>query len=186
MVGLVRDGHYVETVDGKMVPASVDIDPATNLPTAAASSAVLADILAALQSDESAIIGATNETKAASSAATSGLNGLLKLLAFLLETKLPVDYEPVAASQTDQILGATGAVGDYLSHLLIIPATTGAGNVSIKDGNGSSISVFVSGTLPSLVPFVVPWGGACVNSTTPGWKVTTGANVSAVGFGNFT
>src|SRR5205809_274399 len=44
------------------------------------------------------------------------------------------EYETVAASQTDQVLGATGATGDYLSHLVIQPATTGAGTVTVKDG----------------------------------------------------
>jgi hypothetical protein len=96
------------------------------------------------------------------------------------------DYETVAAGQTDQILGPTGAVGDYLAGILITPTTTGAGSVSIKDGNGSSIAIFNTGTLSNLVPFYVPIGAKCVNATTPGWKVTTGTNVTVVGFGNFT
>lgn len=96
------------------------------------------------------------------------------------------EYETVAASQTDQILGATGAVGDYLAGLLVVPATTGAGSVSIKDGNGSAISVFVAGTLPGLVPFFIPLGIKCVAATTPGWKITTGASVSVIATGNFT
>lgn len=96
------------------------------------------------------------------------------------------EYETVAASQTDQILGATGAVGDYLAGLLITPTTTGAGSVSIKDGNGSSIAIFNTGTLSNLVPFYVPLGIVSVNATTPGWKVTTGANVTVIGIGNFT
>jgi hypothetical protein len=96
------------------------------------------------------------------------------------------EYETVAASQTDQILGATGAVGDYLSGILITPTTTGAGSVSIKDGNGSAIPIFNTGTLSNLVPFFVPIGAITVNATTPGWKVTTGANVTVLGIGNFT
>jgi hypothetical protein len=96
------------------------------------------------------------------------------------------EYETVAAGQTDQILGATGAVGDYLAGLLITPTTTGAGSVSIKDGNGSSIAIFNTGTLSNLVPFFVPLGIKTVNATTPGWKVTTGTNVTVIGVGNFT
>jgi len=96
------------------------------------------------------------------------------------------EYETVAASQTDQVLGATGAVGDYLAGLLITPTTTGAGSVSIKDGNGSSIPIFNTGTLSNLVPFFVPLGMVAVNATTAGWKVTTGANVTVIGIGNFT
>lgn len=99
------------------------------------------------------------------------------------------DYETVAASQTAQILGATGAVGDFLAGVLIVPGTTAAGAVSIIDGNGSAISIFAGGgttALTTLIPFFVPIGAKCVNATTPGWKVTTGANVTAIGVGNFT
>ena len=107
-------------------------------------------------------------------------------------TPLPVsagtDYKAVAASQTDQILGATGAVGDKLEGVLIVPATTSPGAVSIKDGNGSGITIFAggAGSVATLHPFFVPIGAKCVNITTPGWKGTTGANVTAVGVGSFT
>jgi hypothetical protein len=92
-------------------------------------------------------------------------------------------YETVAASQTDQALGATGAVGDQLAGLLIVPATTGAGTVSIKDGSGSSINVFVTGTLADLKPHWIPLG---IRSAAGAWKVTTGANVSVIAVGSFT
>lgn len=95
-------------------------------------------------------------------------------------------YEVVAAGQTDQILGATGAVGDYLASILIIPATDAPEAVSIKDGNGSAITIFVGGTSMSTHSFPVPLGIKCVNATTPGWKVTTGANVSVLATGSFT
>jgi hypothetical protein len=98
----------------------------------------------------------------------------------------PSQYETVAASQTAQVLGATGAVGDYLAGVLIIPATTAAGTVSIKDGNGSDVNVFVTGTLADLTPIYVSLGIRAVNATAPGWKVTTGANVSVLATGNFT
>lgn len=74
------------------------------------------------------------------------------------------DYETVAASQTDQALGATGGVGDYLAGLLIVPATTSPGAVSIKDGGGSAITVFAGGAL----------------------SVSTGTNVSVIAIGKFT
>lgn len=96
------------------------------------------------------------------------------------------DYETIAASQTDQPLGAAGAAGDYLAGVLIVPATTAAGAVSIKDGAGSAITIFAGGAvtaLQTLIPFFVPLG---IKSTSGAWKVTTGANVSAVGVGNFT
>lgn len=98
-------------------------------------------------------------------------------------------YETVAASATDQILGATGAQYDYIAGVLIVPGTAAAGAVSIKDGNGSAISVFAGGgttALSDLKPFLVPLGLHCLAATTPGWKVTTGTNVTAVGIGKFT
>ena len=107
-------------------------------------------------------------------------------------TPLPVsagtDYETVAASQSAQMLGATGAVGDYLAGVLIVPASTSPGAVSVKDGNGSAITVFAGGasSLADLKPFFVPIGAKCTAGTTPGWQVATGANVSAIAVGSFT
>lgn len=94
-------------------------------------------------------------------------------------------YETVAASQTDQALGATGEAGDYLSHLLIVPASTSPGAVSIKDGAGSAITVFAGGasSVSSLVPFTVT---IMAKAQAGAWKVTTGASVSAIAFGDFT
>lgn len=95
------------------------------------------------------------------------------------------NYEPIAASATDQVIGPTGAVGDYLTGLLIVPATTSPGAVSIKDGSGSSITVFTGGasSVSDLKPFFVYHG---FRSTSGAWKVTTGANVSAIASGIFT
>lgn len=95
------------------------------------------------------------------------------------------EYETVAASQTDQVLGATGGSGDDLDVLLIVPATTSPGAVSIKDGSGSAITVFTGGasSVTNLVPFPVPINA---RSTSGAWKVTTGANVSVIATGNFT
>jgi hypothetical protein len=93
------------------------------------------------------------------------------------------DYETVAASQSEQTLGPVGKVGDILEKLIIVPATTGAGTVSIKDGGGSSINVFVTGTLADLTPIVLPLS---MISTSGAWKVTTGANVSVIAVGKFT
>lgn len=95
-----------------------------------------------------------------------------------------VEYETVAASQSDQVMGATGASGDYLKGLLIVPATTSPGAVSIKDGSGSAITVFTGGasSVADLKPIPVPLG---IRSTGGAWKITTGANVSVVACGLF-
>lgn len=94
------------------------------------------------------------------------------------------EYETVAASQTAQVLGATGGAGDYISGLLVIPATTSPGNVLLLDG-ATSITVFVGGatSVSNLVPFLIPLG---LRSVSGAWKVTTGANVSVIGMGDFT
>lgn len=95
------------------------------------------------------------------------------------------NYETVAASQTDQTLGTTGATGDFLAGVLIVPGTTSPGAVSIKDGAGSAITIFTGGasSVSNLVPFMVPLG---MYSTGGAWKVTTGANVTCIGIGRFT
>jgi hypothetical protein len=94
------------------------------------------------------------------------------------------EYETVAASATDQALGATGASGDYLSGVLIVPASTSPGAVSIKDGAGAAITIFTGGatSVSNLVPFFVPLG---IKSMAGPWKLSTGANVSALASGNF-
>lgn len=99
------------------------------------------------------------------------------------------NYEMVAASASAQIMGATGAQYDYLAGVLIVPGTAAAGAVSITDGNGSAIQIFAGGgttALADLKPFMVPLGLYALASTTAGWKITTGANVTAIGIGKFT
>jgi hypothetical protein len=94
------------------------------------------------------------------------------------------EYETVAAGQTAQVLGATGATGDLISGILVIPATTSPGNVLLLD-NATSITVFTGGasSVSNLVPFFIPLGMFSVSGA---WKITTGSNVSCIGIGNFT
>ena len=95
------------------------------------------------------------------------------------------EYETVAASQTTQTLGATGATGDYLREVLVIPATTSPGAVQIKDGSNSAITVFTGGasSVSNLVPFTISLG---LTSTAGAWQITTNSNVSCIGIGSFT
>lgn len=94
------------------------------------------------------------------------------------------EYETVAASQTAQALGSTGAIGDYISGLLVIPATLNPGNVILLD-NAISMTVFTGGTgsVSNLIPFFIPLG---LKSVSGALKVTTGADVSVIAIGNFT
>ena len=94
------------------------------------------------------------------------------------------DYETVAASQTDQVLGPSGNKGDILERIILVPAAVGAGNVSIKDGGGSAISIYATGTLDDLTPIPIEIGAR--STATDGWSVTTGANVSVIAVGRFT
>jgi hypothetical protein len=93
-------------------------------------------------------------------------------------------YETVAASQTAQVLGATGAAGDTIERLIIIPATTSPGNVLLLD-SATSITIFAGGasSVTELKPIVVDLG---MVSASGAWSVTTGANVSVIGIGSFT
>jgi len=100
------------------------------------------------------------------------------------------NYNTIAASQSAQNMskvqaGATGALGDFLSHLVVIPASTSPGNVQIKDGSDSAITVFAGGALSvaTLHPFTISLG---LRSKTGAWQVTTGSNVSVVAAGVFT
>jgi hypothetical protein len=95
------------------------------------------------------------------------------------------EWETIAAAQTTQSMGATGAAGDYLEAVLIVPATVNPGNVLIRDGAGSDITIFTGGTasITDLAPIYVPLGIISLNGA---WKITTGASVSAIGIGNFT
>ena len=95
----------------------------------------------------------------------------------------PGAYETVAASQTAQTLGGTGAKGDHIHGLLVIPATTSPGSVALLD-LATSITVFTGGasSVSNLVPFFIPLGMRSLNGP---WKVTTGANVSVIAVGSF-
>jgi len=92
-------------------------------------------------------------------------------------------YETVAASQVSQVLGGIGAIGDVLEGLLVIPATTAPGAISILD-DATSITVYTGGTVGAdLTPFAIPIGAKSKNGA---WKVTTGANLSVIAIGAFT
>lgn len=95
------------------------------------------------------------------------------------------EYETVAASASTQALGASGAPGDYLEAVLLVPATTSPGAVSIKDGSNGAITIFTGGTdsVNNLAPIYVP---LAIKSVQGAWQITTGSNISAIGIGNFT
>jgi len=147
-----------------------------------------ATLLGTIDADTSTLAGAVSGTEVqvdVVGALPTGSNTIGAVTNTYLTNALIGEYETVAASQTDQALGATGGTGDYLAAILIVPATTSPGAVSIKDGAGSAITIFTGGTdsVSNLVPFTIPLG---MTSGAGAWQVTTGANVSCIGIGNFT
>jgi len=95
-------------------------------------------------------------------------------------------YEHVAASQSAQVLGGTGAVGDYLHRIIITVATAATAAVQIVDGTGAGILTHT--ILPNS-----PGGGIGVYnveinaiSANGAWKITTGAGSEVMAMGIFT
>ena len=93
------------------------------------------------------------------------------------------EYETVAASQTDQVMGATGKIGDYIEGLIIVVSTAATAQVQIKDGAGSAITVFPNSPGGGVGTYNVALG---MRATGAGWKITTGAGCSVIAVGNFT
>lgn len=90
-------------------------------------------------------------------------------------------YETVAASQTAQVLGGSGAAGDYLHRLIVTVNTAATSTVTLTDGV----------TAIPVVPANVGAGVGVLDielnmaSLTSGWKVTTGAGVTVIAVGQF-
>jgi len=92
----------------------------------------------------------------------------------LVPVEAAEDYEIVGASATDQALGATGAVGDFLARVIITAST---GTITIKDGAGTII------VIPAAALGVWEIGA---KSIVGAWNVTTPVTTSCVCIGQFT
>lgn len=93
------------------------------------------------------------------------------------------DYEHVAAAQTDQVLGATGATGDLLEGLVCVVTTAATAQVLIQDGAGTAIEVLPNNPGGGIGTYYIPLS---IRSTGGAWSVTTGAGVAVLATGNFT
>jgi hypothetical protein len=89
-------------------------------------------------------------------------------------------YEHVANSVTTQMLGSTGAIGDYLHRLIITVNTASTSTVTITDG------VFAHGLVRANTPIGVYSIEVNAISQSSGWKITTGAGAEVLAMGNFT
>jgi hypothetical protein len=92
----------------------------------------------------------------------------------------PYEYETVAASQSDQVIGATGAAGDYLESILINCAATTNNAVTLKDG-GTTIFTTTAGMAIGIVTVPIK-----LVSVSGAWKITTGSSVQVTAIGLFT
>lgn len=94
-------------------------------------------------------------------------------------------YEHVAASQSAQVLGGTGAKGDYLHRLICTVTTAATSSVVIVDGTGAGILTHT--VLPNNVGGGIGVYNVELNaiSANGAWKVTTGAGVEVMAVGIF-
>jgi hypothetical protein len=89
-------------------------------------------------------------------------------------------YETVAASQTAQILGGTGAVGDYLHRIVVTVTTTGTSTLSVLD-NSTTVLTMAANTPVGVYSLEIN-----AASASGPWKITTGAGVTVMAVGFFT
>ena len=92
-------------------------------------------------------------------------------------------YETVAASQTDQVLGATGGAGDWLEQIVCTVATAAQSSVAIQDGAGSAYTVLPANVGGGVGVYVIPIRAASVAGA---WSITTGSGVTVLATGRFT
>ena len=96
-------------------------------------------------------------------------------------------FKTFAQSLTANVVtgAGSGALGDYLDTVWIVPGNTSPGAVTLTDGGLSAFTIFPGGanSVSTLIAFPFALGAISANGA---WKVTTGANVSVVITGNFT
>lgn len=91
-------------------------------------------------------------------------------------------YEHVAAGQTAQVLGGTGATGDYLHRLVCTVTTAATGNVLILDGSGFSHTILPASAGTGINNYDIEVNAVSRNGA---WKITTGAGVEVLAIGIF-
>jgi len=91
-------------------------------------------------------------------------------------------YEHVAVSQTNQVLGGTGAAGDYIHRLVCTVATAATAQVQIKDGSGAAHTVLSNSPGGGIGVYNIEMN---VVSRNGAWQVTTGAGVEVLAIGVF-
>ena len=94
-------------------------------------------------------------------------------------------YEHIAASSSAQVLGTTGAVGDYLHRIICTVSTAATAVVQIVDGSGAGVLTHT--ILPNSPGSGIGVYNIEINavSANGAWKITTGAGVEVMAVGIF-
>ena len=92
-------------------------------------------------------------------------------------------YETVAASQTAQVLGTTGAIGDRIKKLIVTVTTAATSTVALLD---STTSVSLVAANAAIGTYTIDFGEQGIVSQIGAWNITTGAGASVIAVGDFT
>jgi hypothetical protein len=195
------DGHVVFTPNVNATVTGATADVTIVGPVGSRSAATSVSTTAS--TEDVARTGIITETAPATDTASSGLNGRLQRMAQRITSliaQIPATLGPKtpalslsmvpalltpfakAAGLTTSPFGATGAAGDYMSHVILQPAATAAGTTTIFN-NATAVYVYTAGTLADLRPIIVPINAVSVGGS---WNITSGTSMAATGFGTFT
>jgi hypothetical protein len=89
-------------------------------------------------------------------------------------------YETVAASQTNQLLGVNGAVGDLLHAVHCVFTGAPGSAVTLKDGSNAAFNLIAITAGADTKTVMLD-----LASTSGAWQLSTGTNTTCVGIGKF-
>lgn len=95
----------------------------------------------------------------------------------------PQHYEWVDVSANNQVLGGSGAPGDFIDTLVCVVGTAATSNVSIKDGGGTARVVLPAAVGQGIGTYTI---NIKARSQAGAWQVSTGAGVQVFATGTFT
>lgn len=194
----------VQLLDNAIAGSEMQVDIVSSaLPTGAATAANQSTIIGHVDGIEgllttidadtgasAAVLGTTADAAATDEASTATVTAVLKALLREMRSTVPtsvredsLEYETVAASQTTQTIGATGATGDFLGTLVCVVSTAATSQVQIKDGANGAITVLPNNVGGGVGTYPIPIG---LVSVAGAWQVTTAAGVAVIATGNFT
>lgn len=116
------------------------------------------------------------------------LSGILQKLndpAATLVSVMSSEMKNLVANTPSQQLGATGAVGDQLDGIWVVPTATTVGAISVANDAVTSV-LYSGGTVGAdLKGFFLPFFGVKATAAT-GFRVSVGVGATGVAFGQFT